>query len=165
MAHVTFQGEPTTTRGELPAVGEQLPDFTVVGTDLQELTPADFAGKKLVISIFPSVDTGVCAQQLRTFNQKAADHADTVVLSVSKDLPFAQQRFCANEGIDNVVSASAFRGDFADKLGAELEGSPLQGLLARGVVVTDADHKVVYTQLVDEIGEEPDYDSALAALA
>ena len=102
MAHVTFQGEPTTTRGELPAVGEQLPDFTVVGTDLQELTPADFAGKKLVISIFPSVDTGVCAQQLRTFNQKAADHADTVVLSVSKDLPFAQQRFCANEGIDNV---------------------------------------------------------------
>lgn len=164
MAHVTFQGEPATTNGELPAVGGTLPDFTVVGTDLKEFSPEDFADKRLIVSIFPSLDTGVCAQQLRTFNENATQLEDTVVLSISKDLPFAQQRFCANEGIDNVVSGSAFRSDFGEKFGVLLEDSPLEGLLARSVVVTDADHKVVYKEQVAEIGEEPNYDAALEAL-
>lgn len=164
MANVNFDGNATTTIGELPAVGEQIPDFTLVGTDLKEITAQDFAGKRLVISIFPSLDTDVCAAQLRNFNEKAAGLDNTVVLSVSRDLPFAQARFCSTEGIDNVVSGSDFRTDFGEKFGVTLEGSPLKGLLSRSVVVTDADHKVVYTELVDEITNEPDYDTALAAL-
>ncbi|MDO5031759.1 thiol peroxidase [Corynebacterium sp.] len=164
MATTKFQGNHVETAGELPAVGSELPDFTLVGTDLEEVTKADFAGKRLVISLFPSVDTGVCAQQLRSFNEKAAGLENTVVLSVSRDLPFAQERFCAAEGIDNVVSASDFRTDFGEKLGLTLQGSPLKGLLARAVIVTDADHKVVYTELVPEVGTEPDYEAALAAL-
>lgn len=164
MATTNFKNEPTHTNGELPKVGEALPDFTLVGTDMEELTKADFDGKRLVVSCFPSVDTGVCAAQLRTFNEKAAGLDNTVVLSVSRDLPFAQQRFCAAEGIENVVSASDFRSDFADKLGLVLEGSPLKGLFARAVIVTDEDHTVVYTELVPEVTTEPDYDAALAAL-
>lgn len=164
MADVTFQNNPTTTNGQLPELGQALPEFTLVGTDLSEVSNDDFAGKRLVVSFFPSVDTGVCAKALRTFNEKAADLDNTVVLSVSRDLPFAQARFCAAEGIENVVSASDFRSDFGDKLGVVLQGSPLKGLLARGVVVTDSEHKVTYAQLVDEIGDEPDYDAALNAL-
>ncbi|MEX3505956.1 MULTISPECIES: thiol peroxidase [unclassified Corynebacterium] len=164
MANVNFDGNATTTTGELPAVGEQIPDFTLVGTDLKEITAQDFAGKRLVISIFPSLDTDVCAAQLRNFNEKAAGLDNTVVLSVSRDLPFAQARFCSTEGIENVVSGSDFRTDFGEKFGVALEGSPLKDLLSRSVVVTDADHKVVYTELVDEITTEPDYDAALAAL-
>lgn len=164
MATTKFENQPTETNGELPKVGEVLPEFTLVGTDLEEVTSADFAGKRLVVSCFPSVDTGVCAAQLRAFNEKAADLDNTVVLSVSRDLPFAQARFCAAEGIENVVSASDFRSDFAEKLGLKLEGSPLKGLFARAVIVTDEEHKVVYTELVPEVTTEPDYDSALAAL-
>lgn len=164
MATTNFKSEPTQTNGELPQVGEALPDFTLVGTDLEEVSKADFAGKRLVVSCFPSLDTGVCAAQLRTFNEKAAGMENTVVLSVSRDLPFAQERFCAAEGIENVVSASDFRSDFADKLGLVLEGSPLKGLFARAVIVTDEEHNVIYTELVPEVTTEPDYDAAVAAL-
>lgn len=164
MANVTFRGTPTTTVGELPTVGEQLPDFTLVNTDLNEVTPADFAGKRLVFNIFPSVDTGVCAESVRTFNKLGEKYSDTVVICVSRDLPFAQARFCGAEGIDNVVVASDFRGSFGEDFGVTLEGSPIQGLLSRSVVVTDADHQVIYTEQVKEIGTEPDYDGVEAAL-
>ncbi|MEY8577644.1 thiol peroxidase [Corynebacteriaceae bacterium 6-324] len=164
MANVTFKNDPATTAGELPAVGADLPNFTVVGTDLSDVTPADYAGKRLVVSIFPSIDTGVCQAQTRSFNEKATSLENTVVLSISKDLPFALDRFCAAEGLDNVVAASAFRSSFGEDFGATLQDSPLAGLLARGVIVTDEDHKVVYAKFVDEVTEEPNYDEALAAL-
>lgn len=162
MANVTFKNEPVTTVGELPAVGDKLPAFSFVGSDLSDVTAEDFAGKRLVISLFPSVDTGTCAQALRTFNEKAASLDNTVVLSVSKDLPFAQARFCAAEGIENVFNASAFRAE--EDFGLTLADSPLKGLLSRAVIVTDEDHKVVYTELVGEIADEPNYDAALEAL-
>ena len=164
MATVTFRNEPTTTSGELPAVGEALPAFELVGGDMAPVTDTDFAGKKLVLNIFPSLDTGVCAQSVRAFNELAASLEDTVVLCISKDLPFAQQRFCAAEGIESVEALSAFRSSFAKDFGVELEGSPLEGLTARAVVVTDADHKVIHTELVSEITNEPDYQAAEDAL-
>ncbi|GAB3702499.1 thiol peroxidase [Corynebacterium nasicanis] len=165
MANVTFKNESTSTSGELPAVGAQLPDFTLVGTDLSELTPADFAGKRVVLNIFPSLDTGVCAASVREFNKRATSLDNTVVLGVSEDLPFAHGRFCSAEGIDNVTTGSAFRSTFGQDYGLTLEGSPLQGLLARAVIVADEDGKVVYTQLVEEITDEPDYDAAVNALS
>lgn len=164
MATVNFNDQPTQTVGDLPAVGDSFPDFELVGTDLSPVRLADFAGKRLVVSLFPSVDTGVCAAQLRAFNQRAADLENTVVLSVSRDLPFAQARFCAAEGIENVVSASDFRSDLGEKLGITLDGSPLKGLLARSVFVTDENHKIVYVELVPEVTTEPNYDAALEAL-
>ena len=164
MANISFRNEPTTTSGELPAVGSALPSFELVGGDMNTVTDADFAGKHIVLNIFPSVDTGVCAQSVRRFNELAAGAENTVVLCVSKDLPFAQQRFCGAEGIDNVVTASAFRSTFGEDFGVIMEGSPIKGLLARSVVVTDADHNIVYTQLADDIANEPDYEAAKAAL-
>lgn len=165
MANVTFKNESTSTSGELPAVGDQLPDFTLVGTDLAEITPADFAGKRVVLNIFPSLDTGVCAASVREFNKRATSLDNTVVLGVSQDLPFAHGRFCSAEGIDNVTTGSAFRSSFGEDYGLTLQGSPLQGLLARAVVVADENGKVIYTQLVDEITDEPDYDAAVNALS
>lgn len=164
MANISFRNEPTTTSGELPAVGSALPSFELVGGDMNTVTDADFAGKRIVLNIFPSVDTGVCAQSVRRFNELAASAENTVVLCVSKDLPFAQQRFCGAEGIDNVVTASAFRSTFGEDFGVIMEGSPIKGLLARSVVVADADHNIVYTQLADDIANEPDYEAAKAAL-
>lgn len=165
MAEISFRNEPTTTSGELPGVGSALPNFELVGGDMQTVTDTDFTGKRIVLNIFPSVDTGVCAQSVRRFNEMAAGFDDTVVLCVSKDLPFAQQRFCGAEGIDSVVSASAFRSTFGEDYGVVMEGSPIKGLLARSVVVTDADHTIVHTQLVRDIADEPDYEAAEAALA
>jgi len=164
MANVTFKNESTSTSGELPAVGDQLPEFTLVGTDLSEITPADLAGKRVVLNIFPSLDTGVCAASVREFNKRATSLDNTVVLGVSQDLPFAHGRFCSAEGIDNVTTGSTFRSSFGEDYGLTLQGSPLQGLLARAVVVADENGKVVYTQLVDEITDEPDYDAAVNAL-
>lgn len=164
MANVTFQNEPTTTAGELPAVGEQLPDFTLVGTDLAEVTPADFAGKRVVLNVFPSLDTGVCAASVREFNRRATSLDNTVVLGVSQDLPFAHGRFCSDESIKNLTTGSAFRSTFGEDFGLTLQGSPLKGLLARAVIVADENGKVIYTQLVDEITTEPDYDAAVNAL-
>ena len=164
MAQVTLRGNPFNTGGELPAVGTSAPGFSLVGSDLSEITADSLSGKNVVLNIFPSIDTPTCATSVRTFNERAAGRDDTVVLCVSEDLPFAAGRFCGAEGIENVKTGSGFRGSFADDYGVRLQDGPLAGLAARSVVVLDADGKVVYTQLVGEIADEPDYDAALAAL-
>ena len=165
MSQITFKGNPVNTSDSLPAVGSQAPDFTVVNTDLSEVSLADFAGKKVVINIFPSVDTGVCALQLKTFNQKAAAHNDVAFLFVSLDLPFAFGRFCGAEGIEHAVTTSDFRNrSFAQNYGVDMVDGPLAGLYARAVLVLDADHKVTYSELVPEIAQEPNYDAALSAI-
>ena len=164
MAQVTLRGNPFNTSGELPAVGSSAPGFSRVGSDLSEITDDSLSGKKVVLNIFPSIDTPTCAASVRTFNERAGGRDDTVVLCVSEDLPFAAGRFCGAEGIENVSTGSAFRGDFGADYGVRLEDGPLAGLTARAVVVLDESGTVQYTQLVGEIGEEPDYDAALAAL-
>ncbi len=164
MAQITLRGNPINTVGELPAVGSPAPGFTLTGTDLGAVGDDRFRGKPLLLNIFPSVDTPVCAASVRTFNERAAAGGGAV-LCVSKDLPFAQKRFCGAEDIENVTSASAFRdSSFGDDYGVTITDGPMAGLLARAVVVVDADGKVSYTELVPEIGQEPDYDAALAAL-
>lgn len=164
MASVTLRGNPFNTNGELPAVGSSAPSFSLVGSDLSEIKTDAFAGKKVVLNIFPSIDTPTCATSVRTFNERAAGRDDTVVLCVSEDLPFAAGRFCGAEGIENVKTGSAFRGSFTDDYGLRLQDGPLAGLAARAVVVLDETGTVTYTQLVGEIADEPDYDAALAAL-
>lgn len=166
MATVTLKGNPITTIGNLPAVGSQAPDFSLVKTDLSQATLKDFAGKKLVLNIFPSVDTPTCATSVRRFNAEAAKLADVVVLCVSKDLPFAHKRFCGAEGIEKVHGVSDFRdADFGKRYGVAITSGPIQGLLSRAVVVVDGAGKVVYTEQVGEIANEPDYVQALKALA
>jgi len=165
MSQVTLKGNPVNTIGELPAKGVVAPSFRLVKTDLSEVSLSDYKGKKLVLNIFPSVDTGTCATSVRKFNEKASGLDNTVVLCISEDLPFAHARFCGAEGIENVESLSAFREEtFARDYGVEMVDGPLKGLLARSVVVLDEEGKVKYTQLVPEIVDEPDYDKALAAL-
>lgn len=164
MAQITLRGNAINTVGELPAVGAPAPTFTLTGTDLGAVTDEQFRGKPLLLNIFPSVDTPVCATSVRTFNERAAGSGATV-LCVSKDLPFAQKRFCGSEGIENVTTASAFRGSFGDDYGMTLADGPMAGLLGRAVVVIGADGNVAYTELVPEIGSEPNYDAALAALS
>lgn len=165
MTSVTFHGSPAHTIGELPAVGSKAPAFELVGADLGSLTSASLAGRRVVLNIFPSVDTGVCATSVREFNKRASGLTNTTVVCVSKDLPFAQVRFCGAEGLDDVVTASAFRSTFGEDYGVTLTDSPLAGLLSRAVVVLDGDATVLYTQQVPEVGEEPDYEAAVAALA
>jgi thiol peroxidase len=164
MAQVTFKGSPVQTAGQLPNIGNDAPDFTLVKQDLSEVSRSDYAGKKLVLNIFPSIDTGVCAASVRVFNSRAARLENTAVLCVSVDLPFAHTRFCGAEGIENVETASAFRSNFGDHYGVTISDGPLAGLFARVVVVIDEAGKVIYTELVPEIAQEPDYDAALAAL-
>lgn len=164
MADVTLRGNPFSTNGELPEVGSPAPPFSLVGSDLSEISTDSLRGKKVVLNIFPSIDTATCATSVRTFNERAAGRDDAVVLCVSEDLPFAAGRFCGAEGIANVKTGSAFRGDFANDYGVKLQDGPLAGLTARAVVVIDESGKVTHTQLVDEIASEPDYDAALAAL-
>ena len=163
MAQVTLQGNPFRTVGELPALGASAPDFTLVKTDLSELTLKELRGKRVVLNVFPSVDTSVCAASVRTFNKRAAD-SGVAVLCVSSDLPFAQKRFCGAEGIENVTTASSFRDSFGDDYGIAIVDGPMAGLLARAVVVIDADGNVAYTELVGEIADEPNYDAALAVM-
>jgi thiol peroxidase len=165
MAQTALGGNPVHTVGELPAVGAPSPSFRLTGGDLGDIGPQDFAGKNVVLNIFPSIDTPTCATSVRTFNQRAAGLDNTVVLCVSADLPFAQKRFCGAEGIDNVQVASTFRSDFGETFGVELADGRLAGLLARAVVVLDPQGTVRYTQLVPEIANEPDYDAALGAIA
>ncbi|EGQ74850.1 thiol peroxidase [Actinomyces sp. oral taxon 448] len=165
MTSVTFHGSPAHTIGELPTVGSKAPAFELVGADLGSLTSASLAGRRVVLNIFPSVDTGVCATSVREFNKRASGLTNTTVVCVSKDLPFAQARFCGAEGLDDVVTASAFRSTFGEDYGVTLTDSPLAGLLSRAVVVLDGDATVLYTQQVPEVGEEPDYEAAVAALA
>ncbi|WP_337059051.1 thiol peroxidase [Elizabethkingia meningoseptica] len=164
MANITLKGNAISTVGNLPSVGEQLKDFTLVSADLAEKTLADYKGKKVVLNIFPSIDTGVCAASARKFNQEASGLDNTGVVNVSKDLPFALGRFCAAEGLNNVDTLSDFRGHFGSDYGVTLSDSPLQGLLSRAVVVADENGKVVYTEQVPEITQEPDYNAALEAL-
>ncbi len=163
MATTALKGNPVHTVGELPSVGSDAPAYTLTGTDLGDVSSTDLQGRT-VLNIFPSIDTGVCAASVRKFNELAAGLENTTVVCVSKDLPFAQGRFCGAEGIENVVVGSDFRGDFGEKFGVTLSDGPMRGLLARSVVVVDGDGKVVYTQLVPEITQEPDYDAAVAAL-
>ena len=162
---MTFHGSPVHSVGELPAVGSHTPAFELVGADLGPVSSESLSGRRVVLNIFPSVDTGVCATSVREFNKRASGLANTVVVCVSKDLPFAQTRFCGAEGLDDVVTASAFRSGFGEDYGVALADGPLAGLLSRAVVVIDADGTVLYTQQVPEIGEEPDYEAAVAALS
>jgi thioredoxin-dependent peroxiredoxin len=164
MANITFKGNPAHTVGDLPKVGSHPPDFKLVKTDLSEVKLENYAGRRKVLNIFPSVDTPVCATSVRQFNQKAASMKNTVVLNISADLPFAQKRFCAAEGITNVDVLSTFRSDFTTKWGVGLADTPLAGLCSRAVVVLDETNKVLYTEQVTEIANEPNYDKALAAL-
>ena len=165
MAEITFKGKPVHTSGELPAVGSTAPDFVLTGNDMNDRTLSQYSGKNIILNIFVSLDTSVCAMSVRRFNMEAAGLPDTVVLCVSGDLPFAQSRFCAAEGIDHVITLSAFRyRAFANKYGVRILDGPLKGLLARAVVIIDGSGKVLYTQLVPEISEEPDYDAALMVL-
>ena len=163
MAQITLRGNPINTVGELPAVGSPAPAFKLTGADLGTVSSDQFSGKPVLLNIFPSVDTPVCAASVRTFNERAAGSGVSVVC-VSKDLPFAQKRFCGAEGIENVTTASAFRDSFGEDYGVGITDGPMAGLLARAIVVIGADGTVAYTELVPEIAQEPNYDAALAAV-
>jgi thioredoxin-dependent peroxiredoxin len=165
MSTTNLGGNPVNTAGDLPAVGSKAPDFTLTGKDLAPISLSGLAGKRVILSIFPSVDTPTCATSVRTFNQRASDLPNTTVLNVAADLPFAMGRFCGAEGITNVDVASTFRSpDFGTTYGTALVDGPLAGLHARAVVVIDESGTVVHSQLVPEIAQEPDYDAAIAAL-
>lgn len=164
MASITLKGNPINTCGDLPAVGTKAPGFTLVDTDLNDVSLDSFAGKNVVLNIFPSIDTPVCANSVRKFNEAAAGE-NAVVLCISMDLPFAHKRFCGAEGLENVISLSAFRNpEFGKDYGVTIVDGPLRGLFARAVVVVNGDGEVVYTELVPEIAQEPNYDAALAAI-
>lgn len=166
MSTVTLGGNLVNVAGDFVKVGDTIADFELVGADLGAVKLSDFAGKRKILNIFPSIDTGICATSVRVFNQKASDLADTVVLCISGDLPFAQARFCGAEGIDNVKVGSVFRNaDVAKNLGVAMTDGALAGLTARAVVVLDADNKVLHSELVPEIKQEPNYEQALAVLA
>ena len=165
MASTKFKGNEVHTSGELPKVGSRAPEFQLVAADLSTKSLADFAGKKKILSINPSYDTGVCQKTAHAFNEKVAGHGDTVVLLISADLPFAQKRFCEADGISGAIALSSFRSDFGNAYGVKLTDGPLQGLLSRAVLVLDESNQVKHAELVPEITTEPNYDKALAALA
>jgi len=159
MATVKFKGTDVHSNGQLPSVGTQAPDFTLIGSGLQEIHLSDYKGKRVLLNIFPSLDTGTCATSVRKFNKWVSEKENVVVICVSKDLPFAQARFCGAEGLDKVITASDFRfHTFATDYGVLLTDGPLQGLMARSVVAIDENGKVLYTELVSEIVNEPSYD-------
>lgn len=165
MSQVTLKGNPVQVDGHLPAAGDKAPAFSLVAKDLSDVSLASFNGKRKVLNIFPSIDTPTCATSVRKFNEKASQLSNTVVLCISADLPFAQARFCGVEGLSNVVTLSTLRGhDFLKNYGVAIASGPLAGLAARAVVVLDEDDKVLHTELVGEIANEPDYDAALAIL-
>ena len=164
MATVTLGGNPINTSGNLPSVGDNAPGFELVNGKLDNVSLQDFGNKRKVLSIVPSLDTPTCAVSTRIFNEKAASLDNTVVLVISADLPFAQARFCEAEGLENVVPLSSFRSNFATDYGISIIDGVLKGLTTRAIVILDQQDKVVYTQLVGEIADEPDYDSALAVL-
>lgn len=165
MAKITLGGNPTETNGELPKLNTKAPDFKLVKTDFSEVTLETYKGKKLILNIFPSVDTGVCATSVRKFNEEAASLENTTVLCISKDLPFAQARFCGAEGIENAIPVSNFKSpQFATDYGVRIESGNFADLNARAVVVVDTDGMIIHTELVPEIGHEPDYEAALNAV-
>jgi thiol peroxidase len=164
MAQTSFGGTPVNTVGDLPAPGQTLPSFTLTGSTLSEFGNSDVAGTRVVFNIFPSVDTPTCAASVRKFNELASSLDNTVVYCVSADLPFAQGRFCGSEGLENVKNASSFRSDFGKTFGVGLNEGAFAGLLARAVVVADENGKVLHTELVSDIANEPNYDAAINAL-
>lgn len=165
MASITLGGNPIHTSGELPKVGSKLADFKLVQNDLSVADLSTFAGKKLVLNIFPSIDTGTCATSVRKFNESASNLANTTVLCISRDLPFAQKRFCGAEGLENVVNLSDFQdGAFGKNNGLEIVNGPLAGLHSRVIIVVDENGVVTHTEQVGEIANEPNYEAALAAL-
>jgi thiol peroxidase len=161
---ITLGGKAIHTVGKLPAVGTSVKDFTLTGVDLKEKALADYKGKYIIMNIFPSVNTGVCSKSVRKFNEDAAGLNNTVVLCISKDLPFAQKQFCGAEGIERVVMLSDFRTDFGNAYGVQIADGPMRGLLSRAVVVINPEGKIVYEQQVPEIGQEPDYAAAITAV-
>ena len=164
MAQTSLGGNPVNTVGDLPKVGSHTPSFTLTKSDMSDLTSADLAGQRVVLNIFLSLDTSICAASVRKFNELAGGLDNTTVVCVSADLPFAQGRFCGAEGLENVSTASTFRSDFGTDYGVTMADGKLAGLLARAVVVLDTDGQVIHSQLVPEIAQEPDYDAAVAAL-
>jgi thiol peroxidase len=165
MAQITLKGNPINTSGNLPIVGETAPNFVLTRGDLSDVSLKDFEGKRKLLNIVPSLDTGICAASARRFNKEAETVQDTVVLTISADLPFAQKRFCEAEGIKNVVMLSELRSrDFGGDYGVRITDGPLAGLLSRAIVVLDKENRVVYAEQVPEIAQEPDYDRALKAL-
>jgi thioredoxin-dependent peroxiredoxin len=165
MAEITFKGNPIHTAGSLPKAGAVAPDFRVVKNDLSQLSLSELKGKRVVLNIFPSLDTPVCATSVRRFNSEADKLKNTVVLCVSRDLPFAQKRFCGAEGLNNVVTVSEYQNStFSDAYGVRITDGPLAGLFSRAIVVVDEAGKVIYTEQVPEIAQEPDYEKALAAI-
>ncbi|RBA27708.1 thiol peroxidase [Flavobacterium tibetense] len=165
MATITLGGNPVNTNGELPKIGSKATDFSMIQTDLSTATLATFAGNRLVLNIFPSIDTGTCATSVRTFNEKASQLANTKVLCISRDLPFAQKRFCGAEGLENVINLSDFNtGSFGKNYGLEIVDGPLAGLHSRVVIVLDENGTILHTEQVSEIANEPNYEAALAVL-
>ncbi|MBP7173280.1 MAG: thiol peroxidase [Cloacibacterium sp.] len=164
MAQITLKGNPINTIGELPKIGETAKEFTLVASDLTEKKLSDFKGIKVVLNVFPSIDTGICAASARKFNEEVSALENTVILNISKDLPFALTRFCAAEGLEKVINLSDFRGNFADDYQLKITNGPLQGLASRAVIVLDENGTVVYTEQVPEIAQEPDYEAALKAV-
>ncbi|NQV52128.1 MAG: thiol peroxidase [Flavobacteriales bacterium] len=165
MATINLGDHQIKTAGNLPAVGTKAPSFVLTGTDLADMQLSDFTGKRLVLNIFPSIDTGTCAASARRFNQEASSLENTVVLNVSKDLPFAQKRFCAAEGLENVLNGSEFKStSFSENYGVTMQEGRLAGLFSRAVVVIDGAGNVLYTEQVPSIGQEPDYEAAISSL-
>ncbi len=165
MSQVTFKGTPVNTKGSLPTVGDPAPDFSLTAGDLSQKSIKDFEGKRVILNIFPSVDTGACAASVRKFNEIASSLDNTVVLCISRDLPFAQSRFCSANGLENVHSLSEYKdSSFSDAYGVRFADGPLEGLLSRAVVVVDDAGKVIYTEQVKEVTEEPNYEAALELL-
>ncbi|WP_426359951.1 thiol peroxidase [Pseudocolwellia sp. HL-MZ19] len=165
MTSLTFKGTEIQTKGAFPTIGESAPDFSLVTKELSEISLADLKGKRVIFNIFPSIDTPVCALQLKKFNGMVSSLENTVLLFSSLDLPFAFSRFCAAENIDNAITTSDYRhGSLAESYGVKMFGGPLDGLYARAVIILDEEHKVIYSELVSEVTDEPNYDAALAAL-
>jgi thioredoxin-dependent peroxiredoxin len=164
MAKITLKGNAIQTSGNLPSLGDIAKDFSLTANDLTEKTLNDYSGKKKVLNIFPSVDTGICAASVRRFNQEASSLSNTIVLNISKDLPFAQKRFCGAEGIEKAETLSAFRSSFSTDYNLEITESGMRGLCSRAIIILDENNKVLYTEQVSEIVQEPNYESALNVL-
>lgn len=164
MAKITLSGNPINTIGELPKIGETAQNFTLVSSDLTEKSLSDFKGKRIILNLFPSIDTGICSASVRKFNEIVSTLENTVIINISKDLPFALSRFCAAEGLDNIFTLSDFRGSFSKDYGVEMIDGTLKGLISRAIIVIDEKNTIIYTEQVPEIKQEPNYDNVINIL-